>query len=668
MSNPTPKAVQRDAETQSHMQVPDDRNLVDWLISVIAVGMAVWHIHIAFTGGYESTFQRTVTYLFGMSLVFLVFRDRNEKGWRLAVSVILFFVTVAALSYPIFNLDYFLGRLFLVDPIRTEDFIFGTIALFVTWEASRRTINNALPAISAFFVAYTYFGPYFPGALAHKGATWERIIDHQFMTTDGLYTLPVGVFSVFIFLFVLFGSFLDRMGAADFYVKLSIAAAGRLRGGPAKAAIFASGMTGSITGSVNANVATTGPFTIPLMKRTGFKPETAAGIETAASTGGQIMPPIMGVSAFLIVEFTGISYWEIVKVSILPAVLYFASVYAMVHLEARKGGVRGMAADQLPPVMPILKDGWYYLLPPLVIMALIMAGRPVPQAGLLGIASVVLIAFVKGAIHLFATAPNNKPSAGDIIGAIRYGIWNVFYAMELGARRSLPILAAVGSVGIIMGVLYQTGLGLKFSSLVITLSYGNLFLGIVMVGLASFVLGMGLPTSAAYIVLSVMAVPALLELGEPFALTLMAAHLIVFWFSLDSSFTPPVCVPAYTAAGIADAQPNKAAWAAFRTAKGMYVVPMLFAFSPLLLLDQPFNLGETVITAFIGFMGMAALMVGFLYVKIGWPERLLWGVATFCLFWPNWLTHIIGLVLFVVLFISQRQRYIKEHGEAPSRA
>ncbi len=668
MSNPTPKAVQRDAETQSHMQVPDERNMVDWLISIIAVGMALWHIHIAYTGGYESTFQRTVTYLFGMSLVFLVFRDRNEKGWRLAVSVILFFATVAALSYPIFNLDYFLGRLFLVDPIRTEDFIFGTIALFVTWEASRRTINNALPAISAFFVAYTYFGPYFPGALAHKGASWERIIDHQYMTTDGLYTLPVGVFSVFIFLFVLFGSFLDRMGAADFYVKLSIAAAGRLRGGPAKAAIFASGMTGSITGSVNANVATTGPFTIPLMKRTGFKPETAAGIETAASTGGQIMPPIMGVSAFLIVEFTGISYWEIVKVSILPAVLYFASVYAMVHLEARKGGVRGMAADQLPPVMPILKDGWYYLLPPLIIMALIMAGRPVPQAGLLGIASVVLIAFVKGAIQLFATAPNNKPSAADIFGAIRYGIWNVFYAMELGARRSLPILAAVGSVGIIMGVLYQTGLGLKFSSLVITLSYGNLFLGIVMVGLASFVLGMGLPTSAAYIVLSVMAVPALLELGEPFALTLMAAHLIVFWFSLDSSFTPPVCVPAYTAAGIADAQPNKAAWAAFRTAKGMYVVPMLFAFSPLLLLDQPFDLGETVITAFIGFMGMAALMVGFLYVKIGWPERCLWGVATFCLFWPNWLTHIVGLVLFVVLFISQRQRYIKQHGEAPSRA
>ncbi|MDA0655008.1 MAG: TRAP transporter large permease subunit, partial [Proteobacteria bacterium] len=361
-------------------------------------------------------------------------------------------------------------------------------------------------------------------------------------------------------------------------------------------------------------------------------------------------------------------YWEIVKVSVLPAVLYFASVYAMVHLEARKGNMRGLPADQIPPLWPVIKDGWYYLLPPLVIMAVIMIGRPVPQAGLLGIFSVVLIAFVKGAVQLFANAPNYKPSAGDIYGAVKYGIWNVLHAMELGARRSLPILAAVGSVGIIMGVLYQTGLGLKFSSLVVTLSYGNLFLGIVMVGLASFVLGMGLPTSAAYIVLSVMAVPALLELGAPFALTLMAAHLIVFWFSLDSSFTPPVCVPAYTAAGIAGAKPNAAAWAAFRTAKGMYIIPMLFAFSPLLLLDQTFNLTETMITAFIGFMAMAALMVGFLYVQIGWPERGLWAITTYCLFWPHWVTHVAGLILFALLFLSQRQRYIKEHGTAPTRA
>jgi len=654
--------------TQVHMIIEKNKSPVDYLITIIAVGMSVWHIHLAFSGGYESTFQRTVTYLIGMSLVFLVFRDRNETGWRFGLSAVIFILAVAAFAYPVLNLDYFLGRMFLVDPVRPADLFFGSVALLLTWEAARRTINLALPLISFTFVAYTYFGPYFPWALQHKGASFSNIIDHQYMTTDGLYTLPIGVFSVFIFLFVLFGSFLERMGSADFYVKLSIATAGRLRGGPAKAAIFASGLTGSITGSVNANVATTGPFTIPLMKKTGFKAETAAGIETAASTGGQIMPPIMGVSAFLIVEFTGISYWEVVKVSILPAVLYFLSVYTVVHLEARKGEMRGLPADQVPAVWPIMREGWYHLLPPVLIMAMIMSGRPVPQAGMVGILSVVLIAMCKGAYDLFAQAPPGGVSAADMLKLIRYGIWNVLQAMEFGARRSLPILAAVGSVGLIMGVLYQTGLGQKFASLVVTLSYGNLFLGIVVVGIASFVLGMGLPTSAAYIVLSVMAVPALLELGEPFALSLIAAHLIVFWFSLDSSFTPPVCVPAYTAAGIADALPNKAAWAAFRTAKGMYVVPMLFAFTPILLLDQPIALGETMISGIIGFLALGALIVGFLYVPIGLMERCLLGVASLGLFWPHWITHIAGGIIFLVIYLSQRHRYVKIHGMAPSRA
>ena len=404
------------------------------------------------------------------------------------------------------------------------------------------------------------------------------------------------------------------------------------------------------------------------MKKTGFKPETAAGIETAASTGGQIMPPIMGVSAFLIVEFTGISYWEVVKVSILPAVLYFLSVYTVVHLEARKGDMRGLPADEVPAVWPIMKAGWYHLLPPVLIMAMIMTGRPVPQAGLVGIFSVVLIAMIKGAYDYFTSPPPEGVSADGLLKLIRYGLWNTIEAMEAGARRSLPILAAVGSVGLIMGVLYQTGLGQKFASLVITLSYGNLFFGIVVVGVASFVLGMGLPTSAAYIVLSVMAVPALLELGEPFALSLIAAHLIVFWFSLDSSFTPPVCVPAYTAAGIAGALPNKSAWAAFRTAKGMYIVPMMFAFTPLLLLSQPIALGETMISAIVGFLSMGVVIVGFLYVRAGVMERCILAVASLGLFWPHWITHIAGGLIFLVIYLSQRQRYIKVHGMAPTRA
>ena len=319
-----------------------ERTPLDWLVLAIAVGMSWFHIQVAYTGGYEPLSQRALSYLFGMTLIFIVYRKPAAGGWRAVAAAATCLLAVASISYPIIRIDYYLNRLHFVEPLETMDLILGTVVLVLAFEAARRTINLALPLISLFFIVYSYFGPYFPGFLAHKGATYMHIVDHQYMTYDGLWTAPLSVFSVYIFLFILFGAFLDRMGAADFYVKLSMAAAGRLRGGPAKAAVFASAMTGTIMGSANANVVTTGSFTIPMMKRTGFKPELAAAIETAASTGGQIMPPIMGASAFLIVEFTGISYWEIVKVSILPAVLYFFSVYATVHLEARKEGLVGM--------------------------------------------------------------------------------------------------------------------------------------------------------------------------------------------------------------------------------------------------------------------------------------------------------------------------------------
>jgi TRAP transporter 4TM/12TM fusion protein len=644
-----------------------ERTPLEYVVLALAVAMSVWHLEIAYTGGHEGLFQRTVTYLMGFAMIFIVYRSPKGGLWQNIVSGIIFTLAISSVAYAIYQNQYFLNRLPLVDPITPYDFFFGSVCLLLTWEATRRTINNALPILSIFFVLYTYYGPYFPWELAHRGDTLDRIIDHQYMLTDGLWTLPIGVFSIYIFLFILFGAFLERMGAADFYVKLSIAAAGHLRGGPAKAAIFASAMTGSITGSANANIATTGPFTIPLMKRTGFKAETAAGIETAASTGGQIMPPIMGTAAFLIVEFTGIPYWEVIKVSILPAVLYFISVYAIVHFEARKGGLVGMPKNEVPATWPIIKDGWYYLVPLIVIIAIIMTGRPVPQAGTAGILCVIGIAAAKGGWQLYKQSRTIGITFKDVLKNIAYGIWQIFEAMDAAARRSLPILAAVGSVGIIMGVLYQSGLGTKFSSMVVTLSYGSLLLGIIVVGLASFVLGMGLPTSAAYIVLSVMAVPALLELGEPYGLSLLTAHLIVFWFSLDSSFTPPVCVPAYTAAGIAGAQPNKAAWAAFRTAKGMYVVPLMFGFTPILLLGEPFPLAETFIAATLGFMALAAGIVGFLYVKAGVAERFVLGAAACLMFWPGWWLHLIGAAIFAVMFMSQRARYTKEFGAPPTR-
>ncbi|NKB49036.1 MAG: TRAP transporter fused permease subunit [Alphaproteobacteria bacterium] len=630
------------------------------LITPLAVGMSLYHLYIAYTGGYEPNFQRALSYFFGLALIFLVYRDSQQSpvGW--VITALLFGLAIVSIGYPVVMNDYVLDRLYYVDSLRLEDIVLGCVAIALTLEAARRTINNALPIIVLFFLVYTLLGPYFPWEFGHRGASFIRTVEHHYLTPDGLWTVPLGVFSTFIFLFILFGAFLDKMGAADYYIRLSVAAAGRLRGGPAKAAIFASAMTGSITGSANANIATTGPFTIPMMKKSGFKPEVAAGVETAASTGGQIMPPIMGASAFLIVEFTGISYWEVVKVSVLPAALYFLSVYTIVHLEARKEGLEGIPADQLEKVWTVLKEGWYFLVPPILIIVILMRGQSVPYAGLMGIASVIVLGGLKGTVDTIKVARTDGITGVEIARILLRGVKNVIGAMEQGAIRSLPIVAAVAAVGIIMGALWQTGLALKFSSLVVSLAGDNLFLAIILVGVASFVLGMGLPTSAAYIVLSVMAVPALLQIGEPWALSLLAAHLIVFWFSLDSSFTPPVCVPAYTAAGIAEANPSKAAWAAFRTAKGMYIIPVMFAFTPLLWLDQPLAVAQTVGFAIPGFLALAALIVGFMYVPLSRTDRILLAVLSAAMFWPSIFTQAIGLVAYLGFFWNQRTRYAKE--------
>ena len=313
-----------------------------------------------------------------------------------------------------------------------------------------------------------------------------------------------------------------------------------------------------------------------------------------------------------------------------------------------------------------MKEGWFYLLPPIVILAILMTGRTVPYAGLAGILSVVLLAALKGALVLWEKARTEGTSVGEVVGEVARGLWNIVLALEKGAIQSLPICAAVGAVGIIMGALFQTGLGLKFSSLVTNLAGDNLFLGILLVGVASFVLGMGLPTSAAYIVLSIMAVPALLELGEPYKLSLLSAHLIVFWYSLDSCFTPPVCVPAYTAAGIAGANPAKAAWASFRTAKGMYILPMMFAFTPILLIRQPWLSLETFAAALLGFQALSAGMVGFMYFRFSTPMRAFLMLSAGLMFWPGYWNHALGALMLGAVFLMQKKRLAEEGEPTPA--
>ena len=638
-----------------------------YFVSCLAIAMSLFHIMVAWTGGYEALYQRSFSYLFGITLIFLVYPGSGR--WQRWLSIVLAVVAFSLLAYTVDQSWDFVRRLKFIKPMPLMDVVAGTAIILLTLEVTRRTINNALPIIVAAFLVYTLFGPWFPWDFAHRGASFVHMVELQYTTNEGLWSTPLNTFSVYIFLFILFGAFLERMGAAEIYVRLAFALTGRSRGGPAKAAIFASGLTGSITGSANANVVTTGSFTIPMMKRAGFRPEIAAGVETAASTGGQIMPPVMGAAAFLIVEFTGISYWEIVKVSILPAALYFFAVFMMVHYEASKNGLKGLSRDLVPRVWPILKEGGIFLIPPALIFVMIMDRWSVPLAGLAGIASVVVLAAMMGAWQFAVRTQADGFSLDDFKATLGRGVGNVIGALDKGARQSLPICAAVAAVGLIIGALFQTGLGIKFSSIVISLANGELLLGILLVGIASFVLGMGLPTTAAYIVLSVMAVPALLTLGEPVGLSLLAAHLIVFWYSLDSNFTPPVCVPAYTAAGIANANPSKAAWAAFRYAKGMYVIPLMFAYTPLLALDQPLMLAETFIAAMFGFAALGAVLTGFFIARTTMLDRAILTLAAVGLFWPGPEYHAAGAVLLALGYFIQRSRSAKDpHIKAPQSA
>lgn len=639
-----------------------EKGFIGYVLTLLGVGMSLYHLNIAYTGGYETFFQRGLSLLFALAMIFIIYSRPVQflgRAGNTIFSAVIFLLAVSSVGWVLYERAYFLDRFPYIHPLRGTDLVFGTLTILLVLEAARRTINLTLPLISAAFLAYTYFGPYMPWELAHKGASFAHIIDHQYMTTSGLWTVPLGVFTTYIFLFILFGSFLSRMGAADFYTKLSMSIMGGMWGGPAKGAVIASALLGTITGSTNANVATTGIFTIPMMKRVGFRPEMAAGIETAASVGGQIMPPVMGVCAFLIVEFTGVSYWELLKISILPAILYFFSVFIIVHIEARKEGLRGLPRTELPPIGKTIREGWYFFLPPVIIIYFLADGKTIPYCGLAGIATIVMLSFVKGVVALYSKALKKELKRKDVFGSILSGVRNIVGAMEQGARSSLPIAAAVATVGFIMGALFQTGLGVKFSSLVISLAQGDLLLGILLVGISSFVLGMGLPTSAAYIVLSVMAVPALLELGQSVNLSVIAAHLIVFWYSLDSSFTPPVCVPAYTAAGIANANPSRAAWMALKTAKGMYILPLMFAYTPILLNGTPIVVFETMVGAFLGFLALAGLLQGFFYLPISVVGRVVLALASIALFWPNFVTHIFGAILLAGIFFNQRAKVSK---------
>jgi TRAP transporter 4TM/12TM fusion protein len=410
-------------------------------------------------------------------------------------------------------------------------------------------------------LCYAYFGPYFPEVIAHRGFGFERLSNALYLSTNGVFGVMANVLATYVILFIFFGAFLHKSGAGKFFIDLPMALAGKTTGGPAKVAVIASGLFGSVSGSAIANTVSTGAFTIPLMKRAGFKPHVAGAIEPSASIGGMFMPPIMGAGGFLMAELTETPYASIMMIAVFPALLYFFSVFCMIHFEAKKHNIKGLTEDNLEHWTVVLKREWYFSLPLVIITVLMVMGRSPGYSAFWATISCIGISWVRK--------------------ETRMGPKEIWEAILTGARNTLIIGATLGVIGIIVGTISLTGIGLKFSDIIISLANGNLLLAMGLVAIASLVLGMGVPVTAAYLITAVLAVPPLTEMG----VVLIAAHMIVYWFSQDSNITPPVCVAAYAGAAIAGSDPWKTGWTSFKFAKLLYVVPLLFAFTPQILFE-----------------------------------------------------------------------------------
>jgi TRAP transporter 4TM/12TM fusion protein len=632
-----------------------------WVITLVAITMSLFQMYTAGINPLGLFYQRSAHLGFVLFLAFLIFpvtgpgRRRGTIGWLIEAVCL----TAAFLSgfYIFYFLDDIVGR---AGWWSRTDIVMGTIATLAVLEASRRVVGLGMTIIGMIAIAYALAGPrgalpwlgeWMPGILSHRGANLDRVVGQLYLGQEGIFGLPLGVAATYVFMFVLFGAFLEVTGAGKFFIDLAFAATGRKPGGPAKAAVVASAGMGSISGSAIANVVTTGAFTIPLMKKLGYKPKEAGGIEAAASTGGQITPPLMGAGAFLISEYTNVPYIEIVMVSIFPAVLYLGTVYLFVHLVAMKAGMTGMKAAELPIVRQVLAAGWQFIVPLVVLVYLLVNNISPTRVGFWAIISVIAVTFLRAAFQLVVIDPRQGQALtmARIGASLRRGFAMMTQALELGARNAVAVSVACAVAGIIVGVVGLTGLGLKFSAMMISLSGGYLPLALVFVLLASLILGMGLPVTAAYIVLIVLVGPAL---SNEFGVPLLIAHLVVFWYSQDSNVTPPIALAGFAGAAIAGSKPMETSLQAWKYAKGLYLIPAFMVFNPEIIMGgETWYVIWTGILVVIGLVGFAAAIEGYLFTWMDRLSRLLVVPGVIAIFNPNEVIEAAGGMLVLAVLV-----------------
>jgi TRAP transporter 4TM/12TM fusion protein len=638
------------------------RRLAGWvrfLVASIAIGMSFFHIYTAGIGVMTAMLQRSVHLSFAMALCFFFFPiKRGRYMTRIPWWDWCFAILGAASALYVFV--FYEPITFRVGQPTQLDLITAVILILLVLEATRRSVSPALSVITIVFILYAFVGPYLPDAIAHRGYSLRRLLDHQFMTMEGIWGVPLGVSSTYVFLFVVFGAFLERMGGGKFLIEMAYATMGRFRGGPAKAAVVASSFFGTVSGSSIANTVTTGTFTIPLMKKVGFRPEMAGAVEVAASTNGQLMPPVMGAAAFIMAEFTGIPYIHVVKHAIIPAVLSYIAIFSIVHIEALKSGIKPVPKEEVPSAVRTFTHGFYYLVPLGVLIYLLVVELWTPlTAAFWSIMVTLAINVVKNLVIGFATESISLKATGRS-SVLTFS--QTVEGMEMGARNMIGIAAATACCGIIIGVVTLTGLGLKMTMLIVTLAQGKLYLTLIFAVFASIILGMGLPTTATYIMMAAMTAPAIVEVGVPIGVPVIAAHLFVFYYGIVADDTPPVGLCAYAAAGIAKSDPIKTGLNSFKLDLSAFTLPFMFVYNTQLLMINT-TVGELIAVCFSAVIGMycfSSFIQGYFITRTKWYERIALLIIALFLIKPGIVTDLLGLFGMGVIYLFQRARKKEE--------
>ena len=609
-----------------------------YITVIVSILFVAFQLYASLSGRVTAQILRATHLAFVQLLAFLLFpptkkSPRNKLPWY---DIVLGLIGSACWMYVVVNFQDLARR---TGAFLPQDIIVGVIGILVLMESCRRIVGIPILIIASAFILYAFLGAYLPGFLNHRGYKLDRITAHLFYNTEGIMGVPLGACSTFIFLFILFGALLEKTGIGQFFIDTCNAIAGSASGGPAKVAVLTSALLGTVSGSSVSNTVGSGSFTIPMMKRLGYKSEFAGAVEAAASTGGQLMPPIMGAAAFLMAESLGLPYITIVKASIIPALLYFAGIFITVHLEAHKLGLKGLPREQLPKILPLLLKKGYMILPLVIIVVYLCMGRTAVYAAFMGIACCMLIGLITSIVDVLAGRQAS------------FGVKDLLEVTTAAARNIISVAIACAMAGIIIGIVTLTGIGLKFGAGLISISGGIAIITLVLTMISSIILGMGAPTTANYLITSTITAGAIIGLGfQP-----LAAHMFAFYFGIIADITPPVALAAIAGAAIAKGKPIKTAFNATKLAIGAFIIPYVFVFNPqMLMIDTSFLSALPIaVTALIGMFGISAALEGYAFRNSSIIERILFAAAGIMCILPNSLTDFIGIFLLIGLIVFQ---------------